>query len=321
MVRLPFGFTRDTALQGAPSATFRRDRASSTVEGVAAAAGSWGEAMGVAWKRWRAGVALIALIGVALAVLPLHAGAQSGHAGRAAQSAGTVYAFALSDTGTTLRVGVGDRIALRFGAVRNLSLSGPDPAILAPQTASGADNALFTAAAPGTATIDATGGPPCPGPVCPAIAFVFRVTIVVSQTAPALQTASYAPGWNLLSLPPTGRLPVDAFGWDVDKGMYSRVAAGDALVPGRGYWAYFAQATTLSLPAASHDPIQFGAPADSWLLVGDPDGAVPATVSGASAVVGWDVAAQRYVEASTLPPGTGAWAFASGGNVGVGAAP
>lgn len=265
--------------------------------------------------------ALIALVGIALAALPLPAVAHPGGAGRTAQTGGTEYAFALSDTGTTLRVGVGDRIALRFGAVRGLSLSGPDPAILASQTASGADNALFAAAAPGTATIDATGGPPCPGPICPAIAFVFHVTIVVTQAPPSVQSASYAPGWNLVSLPPTGRLPVDAFGWDVDKGMYTPLAAGEALVPGRGYWAYFPQATTLSLPAATHEPIQFGAANAAYLLVGDPNGATAATVSGASAVFAWDATAQRYVETRTLPPGSGAWAYTTSGNVTVGAAP
>lgn len=272
------------------------------------------------FKRRDAG-ALAALIGIALAALPLPAAAGSANAGRVAQAGAAVYAFALSDTGTTLRVGVGDRIALRFGAVRNLSLSGPDAAILSPLPATGADNALFAAAAPGTTTIDATGGPPCGGPICPAIAFVFRVTVVVATTPPTLQSASYVPGWNLVSLPPTGRLPVDAFGWDVDKGNYTRVAAGDALVPGRGYWAYFTQATTLPLPPATHDPIQLGAPSGGWLLVGDPTSSAPATVSGASVVFAWDAAAQRYVEASSLPPGSGAWAFATGGSVTVGATP
>ncbi|HZQ34307.1 MAG TPA: hypothetical protein VFD32_00125 [Dehalococcoidia bacterium] len=262
-----------------------------------------------------------ALIGIVLTALPLRAVAHTGGAGHAAQANGTEYAFALSDTGTTLHVGVGDKIALRFGAVRGLSLSGPDPAILASQSATGADNALFSAAAPGTTTIDATGGPPCPGPICPAIAFVFRVTIVVTQAPPARQSVSYAPGWNLVSLPPTGRLPVDAFGWDVDKGVYTPVTAGDALVPGHGYWAYFTQATTLPLPAATHDPIQLGAANAAWLLVGDPNGADPATVSGATAVLTWDATAQRYVEASTLPAGSAAWAYTTGGNVTVGAPP
>ncbi|HEY7294224.1 MAG TPA: hypothetical protein VH916_04240, partial [Dehalococcoidia bacterium] len=162
-------------------------------------------------------------------------------------------------------------------------------------------------------------GPPCPGPICPAIAFVFQVTIVVAQTPSAAETVSYPAGWNLVSMPPTGRLPVDAFDWDATKETYARVAAGEALQPGRGYWAFFPDATTLTLPAATHDAVQFGGPEGAWLLAGNPNAAIPAAISGASVAFAWDATAQRYVPTTTLQPGSGAWVLSEGSSITVGA--
>ncbi len=267
------------------------------------------------WRRAGAVLALVVLAAFALAQ------GRYAHAQGTPSASGAEHTFALSDTGATLNVGVGDLIALRFGAVRGLSISGIDPAVLSPLPGPSIDNALYAAAAPGTTTIDATGGPPCPGPICPAIAFVFKVTIVVAQTPPALTMATYQPGWNLVSMPPTGRLPVEAFGWDANKGAYTRVAAGEPLLPGHGYWAFFAETTMLALPAATHDPLQLGGPAGAWLLAGDPDGATPAAIAGASAAFAWDAAAQRYVAADAVQPGAGAWVLPEGDSVTVGPRP
>ncbi|HLZ70051.1 MAG TPA: hypothetical protein VKV26_09120 [Dehalococcoidia bacterium] len=276
----------------------------------------------LAGARLVAGVLTAAALALLAAFAPANrGGTPAAHAHRAQatpSAAGQEHSFAVSDTGTTLTVGVGDLIALRFGAVRGLSLSGPDPAVLSPLPGPSSDTALFAAAAPGSTTIDATGGPPCPGPICPAIAFVFKVTIVVMVTPPPALTVTYQPGWNLVSMPPTGRLPVDAFAWDADKGAYTRVAAGDPLLPGHGYWATFDRQTTLALPDATHDVVQLGGPAGAWLLAGDPDGVAPAAISGDGGAFAWDAAAQRYVSTSSIQPGTGAWVLAESGLVSVG---
>lgn len=127
------------------------------------------------------------VISVVIAALVL---AACGGAGAPAPSpsptpiAGAVVVTRATDRGT-VQARVGDRIQIALGADYEWRLDPPDGVVLT----RGVQNellirgtqAVWTAAAPGTATIRATGTVICPsGQACILIALLFQTTVVVS---------------------------------------------------------------------------------------------------------------------------------------------
>ncbi|HZU77309.1 MAG TPA: hypothetical protein VFA70_11130, partial [Dehalococcoidia bacterium] len=93
---------------------------------------------------------------------------------------------------------------------------------------------------------------------------------------------------------------------------------------GAGYWAFYSADTDVPLPAGSNAPVTVTAPAGAWLLVGNPSGTQPATVSGADAAWKYNATTGGYVPGTVLNPGEGAWVISmAGGRITVapGAAP
>jgi hypothetical protein len=99
---------------------------------------------------------------------------------------GAVQVIRASDRGT-VTAKVGDRIQIALGSEYDWRLDPPDGIVLVrgvqDQALVKGTQAVWMAAAPGTATISATGTVPCPsGRACILIAVLFSTTVVV--TAP-----------------------------------------------------------------------------------------------------------------------------------------
>ena len=134
-------------------------------------------------------------------------------------------------------------------------------------------------------------------------------------------TVTYAAGWNLVA-GPAGTIIAGANGplytFQAGGSTYETLPASSPLQPGVGYWAYFAQASSQTLPAGPTQPVSATRqlPAGQFIMIGNP-GTRPATVAGADVVYIYDPA-QGYQPASVLQPGQGAWAFsASEGSVSI----
>lgn len=119
-------------------------------------------------------------------------------------------------------------------------------------------------------------------------------------------TVVYQAGWNLVGMPAGTQLSDvqgDLLALSPDEGDYVPVSV-DALESGQGYWAYFPQATRVSLPTVAPGPISADAPAGTWILVGNPS-SQPVRLSGASQAYQYDPAS-GYAPVTLLPPGRGA---------------
>jgi hypothetical protein len=169
----------------------------------------------------------------------------------------------------------------------------------------------------------------------PACLWVFEAsardgsTINVVQTpltlepaaSPGSGTASYAAGWNLVA-GPAGTIFTGAVGplytYQAGDTAYEAVPGTTASVGGRGYWAYFTQPATVVLAGPSAPSASVPAPAGQWVMVGNPSATMPAHVSGADLLFGYDPASGGYAAITTLAPGHGAWAISfSGGTIGI----
>lgn len=98
--------------------------------------------------------------------------------------AGAVLVTRANDRGTVLAK-VGDRIQIALGSDYNWRVDPPDGVVLVhgvqDQLLVRGTQAVWAAAAPGTATISATGTVVCPsGQACILIALLFTTTVVVS---------------------------------------------------------------------------------------------------------------------------------------------
>lgn len=136
-----------------------------------------------------------------------------------------------------------------------------------------------------------------------------------SPTPTGAITVSVAAGWNLIG-GPTGTVISTSAGslftlrrTDTD---YQVVPSGTPLIGGQGYWAFFNQATTFTLPAASAQTVTVQAPAGRYFMVGNP-GVTPARVSGADVVYVYNASLSRYDATTMIPVGGGAWVFSAGG--------
>jgi hypothetical protein len=133
-----------------------------------------------------------------------------------------------------------------------------------------------------------------------------------APTAPA--PISYPAGNNLVSGPPgTDFSAVDGTLSTLQTGDhdYESISPASGTSAGFGYWAVFATPASVQLAAGTSAPYTASALSGQWILIGDPSGTLPATVTGAAAVYTYDPT-NGYTAATAVQPGQGAWALGSG---------
>jgi len=132
----------------------------------------------------------------------------------------------------------------------------------------------------------------------------------------------YPSGWNLVGGPDTFAFPVPIWVWDPFAGQYKQYPAFMPFGPagigtGQGAWAYFAQATAVTIPGPpSNTPVSIPLVARRWQQIGNPFRVAGATVCGAGLsafVFTYDPAAGTYSQVTTLKQGQGAWVYATTG--------
>jgi hypothetical protein len=150
-------------------------------------------------------------------------------------------------------------------------------------------------------------------------ALSLRASPLHAQAQSALPAATLRAGWNLIG--GTGQIMLSP---NLGPNIYTLQPSGTAyealpdhtqLQPGFGYWAYFSADTPQYLRSGSNTPYTLRAPAGQTVMVGDPSGTLPATVSGADSVMTNDPV-KGYQTATTLQPGQGALVMSeSGGTI------
>jgi hypothetical protein len=127
-------------------------------------------------------------------------------------------------------------------------------------------------------------------------------------------------GWSIVAGPAGTRFagasgPLYALGPDDDG--YQALPAGTAATAGAGYWAYFPLGRTLQLDVGE-PRVELDLPAATWVLIGNPSGALTLPVLGADAVFTFDpLLGYRYT--GQLLPGQGGWAISlAGGAITIG---
>lgn len=124
-------------------------------------------------------------------------------------------------------------------------------------------------------------------------------------------TVTYQPGWNLVGAP-AGTVFAGAgdplYSFPPGATAYQVIPAGQAAVAGRGYWALYGEATTVTLAGTPQGSVTIQASAGRWFQIGNP-GLGIADVIGADSVLTYDARAGMYVAATVLQAGQGAWAI------------
>jgi hypothetical protein len=139
-----------------------------------------------------------------------------------------------------------------------------------------------------------------------------RPGILTAQTGPRGVSVSYATGWNLVSGPLfTDFAPASPPLYTFQPGDtdYEKVNGSQDTRDGWGYWAYFNSPATVTLLAGNTDPYTVPVFGGQYMMIGNPSGTQPATVSGADFLYTYSPDA-GYQPATTLAPGQGAWALA-----------
>ncbi len=146
--------------------------------------------------------------------------------------------------------------------------------------------------------------PPSPPPPAP--------PPVIGPPAPQTGTASYPAGWNLVGGPLGTTFPVQLYQLD-PTGTYTTVAPNTPIQAGQGYWAYFANATNVSLTGQGQNSVSVAAPPGQWVIIANPSPTRPATIQGADIAATYNPAVGQYAATSTLQPGQAAIALRFGG--------
>ena len=127
---------------------------------------------------------------------------------------------------------------------------------------------------------------------------------------------TYSAGWNLVG-GPAGTVFTGAaaslFTFQANDVNYETVAAATPLqANSRGFWAFFAVPSTVTLPLTTAQSVTVSLPPNQFVMIGNPtDGAV--TLKGADTVYTYNAAQGQYVNTTTLNAGQGAWVFSRGG--------
>lgn len=193
-------------------------------------------------------------------------------------------------------------------------------------TPSPGTQATHSYASPGTYMVSgvlcfAVGTSPCAAVFAPV-----QTTVVVTPQAPVPSPTTSAGGmsvpvqasWNLVG-GPTGTVlgasgPLYSLG--AGDSAYVSSPADAPITGGRGYWAYFAAATSVRLNGAGESSTTVQAPAGQWLMVGNPSGSQAVSIRGADEALAWDAAAGSYRSVTQLAIGQGAWVLSlSGGPI------
>lgn len=100
--------------------------------------------------------------------------------------------------------------------------------------------------------------------------------------------------------------------WQPNDTSYETVNAGTAVKPGYGYWAYFATASSMTIPLTTGGSISVTLAANSPIMIGN-SGSTTATVTGADSVLTYDATSGTYAQVTQLAPGQGAWTVSNNG--------
>jgi hypothetical protein len=137
----------------------------------------------------------------------------------------------------------------------------------------------------------------------------------IARAQSAGATVNYPAGTSLVSGPPGSNFSaVDGPLSTLQSGdqSYESVQPSTGTTTGFGYWAQFDAPASVQLGAGSPAPYSAPASAGQWILIGDPSGTLPATVTGAGAVYTYS-SASGYQPTTQLQPGQGAWALGGSG--------
>ncbi|MBI2906260.1 MAG: hypothetical protein HYX92_01250 [Chloroflexi bacterium] len=130
-------------------------------------------------------------------------------------------------------------------------------------------------------------------------------------------TVSYARGWNIVAGPAGATFQqASPILYTSQGGDFTILPNTQAVRPGWGYWANFAEDTTVTLTGAGGDSYSTTLSPGQFKMIGNPSGTKSATVS-AEVVWTYDPAIgyARHQATAVLAPGRGAWAFSSVGGV------
>ena len=129
-------------------------------------------------------------------------------------------------------------------------------------------------------------------------------------------TVSYAAGWNMIA-GPAGMAFSQAqnplYTIQLGANQYTTQPNTQAVAAGAGYWAFFAQPTTVTLAGTSSTSASVQVAAGTYAFVGNSSATQTVTVSGADACFSYDPATNAYSIVSTLPPGHACAAFSTDG--------
>jgi PKD repeat protein len=144
------------------------------------------------------------------------------------------------------------------------------------------------------------------------VAGAATTSVTVGPAAPTGPSVSFAPGWNLVG-GPAGTMYTQANGplytFQAGDTAYRSIPNTQGIIVGYGYWAYFTAQTPVTYPGDSTAPVMLQAPANQYIMVGNPSVTRPATVTGADVVYIYDPVSGAYANSTTIPPGGGAWAL------------
>lgn len=145
-----------------------------------------------------------------------------------------------------------------------------------------------------------------------------------STTPPANggNSVTYQTGWNIVA-GPSGQTFTQADGvlytFQAGDTAYESQPNGSGITAGRGYWAYFASPTTVTIIAGGTSQGSVYAPPSQYVMIGNPSTTQTLTIHGADQAVVYDSTSGQYVPVTTLGPGKGAWVISlNGGTVTVG---
>jgi hypothetical protein len=232
-----------------------------------------------------------------------------------------------ADNNATITADIGDIITLALPAGAGFlwtTASSSNPAAVQPLT-SGApvQTAVWNVQAAGVVTITATGTPSCAG-ACSGRPIRFQATIdaggagqsaatlPAASAGPSVASVSYPAGYNLIGVPTGTVLTVPVYTDYPGNADTQTIPAGTPLTGGTGYWAIFAAATAVNLPAGSTSATVQAA-AGQYTLVGNPSATAAATVQGADLLQQFNAALNVFLPVTTLAPGSAALAYSAAG--------
>jgi hypothetical protein len=143
----------------------------------------------------------------------------------------------------------------------------------------------------------------------------FNLPLIRAQPQSPVPTLSnsilYHTGYNLVSGPrgtSFGAAAGPLYTMVPGDTSYRSIPAGQPTYDALGYWAYFAQDTTVQLSGSGSPFYSAIAPPGQWFLIGNESGTSPMrVVVGAQSVFLYDAPSGQYKASDTIPAGQAAW--------------